>query len=204
MLLLINFLDWQNEYLSARYNTQALRKYALENQNVLYNFSDEISLAIARYNEIFVENLVCDLPKSLFINAQNTHNMFSTELPCFSTLFTELTYVSILREKVFHELANSEYLKEVWELPIPSLLCNLLILVYRNAVIYSYPDLLLDPKTGERKVQISSTIEEMICLIQLTKLELDSFEHIKIWLEDWKNEGFSEKLIDLLKARNYL
>ncbi len=68
-------------------------------------------------------------------------------------------------------------------------------------ILFEYSSILLT-KEGNRRVQISSSIEEMIFMLRLEDKNIKSFDAFAMWLKNWKDEGFSEELYT--KLRNYL
>jgi hypothetical protein len=109
-------------------------------------------------------------------------------------MVTEMLEKEELSAAVFSTLKNSSYFAEVWKInPVENLVINLLILFYRTTVLIKHSLLLVDDN-GNNNVQISSTLEEMIYCQKYEGVKTSLFDGVKLWLKNWKEEGFDEKL----------
>lgn len=152
---------------------------------------NEIQQAIDKYN-FLVSN---DDNLRLCINAQHLLKIFDKQLPSYVDVVKKLKNRNSeqLKIDVFSELRDSSYFKEVYEIDNSQhLLINILILIYRTSLLYTYPSL------RENKAQISSTIEEMAALLHLENKKTNLFQATKHWIKNWKEEEFSLELADLV------
>lgn len=131
-------------------------------------------------------------------NAEELNSVWGQDLPSFEEAIGRLLDNEELIEKVFIHLRDSTYFKEVWEIkPIEYLHINLLLLIYRTTILQANKDILID-QNGQNRVQISSTIEEMVACLQYEGKDNRLFPAFKHWLQDWKIEDFDERLYLLL------
>jgi len=134
-------------------------------------------------------------------NAAELNSIFGRNLPSYEKTLNKLLQEEELIERVFSHLRDSTYFREVWKIkPMENLWINLLLLIYRTAILQFNQDLLID-KNGQNKVQISSTIEEMVACLQFEGKDNRLFYAFKHWLKDWKAEDFDERLYKMLQEQ---
>lgn len=120
-------------------------------------YFSEFEVAIHSFNQF---RILSKFPhKNYYKNAQRLEKVFKRNLPKFKTIFQKLSSDAVLTNITFSSIANDKYFKEVWAIrPVEYLLINLLLLIYRTAVLELNKGILIDIN-GRRKVQISSSIE---------------------------------------------
>jgi len=138
-------------------------------------------------------------PNEIAINAIHLKAKLKEPLPLYENLLDLLKNNSKLQDLVINEFNTSKYLNEVWNIQNHNrLYISLLILIYRTTMLNYYPYL------KESDVQISSALEETAALAVINGNVNKVFDAAKIWLENWKDEGFSKDLYDLLKQKHLL
>lgn len=75
---------------------------------------------------------------------------------------------------------------------------NILTLVYRTNILHKFN--LIDDN-GQPIVQISSAIEEMTFYNYLNNGSSLTYPAFELWIEDWREEGFDERLYKLVKKK---
>jgi hypothetical protein len=155
-------------------------------------FAHEIQQAI----ELF--NTQIQIDDSL-INAKHLASILSDPLPRYEEIMAKLQTDQDLQKQVITELTTSSYFREVYEISDPlEHLHNIMILLYRTSLLHMYPML------REKGAQISSTIEEMACVLALNGAHTHLFEATKRWIKNWKDEEFSSQLVDKLSEAKLL
>lgn len=144
----------------------------------------ELDNAVTLYNRLRQHQ---NFP-SYVVNARELNSIHQEKLPLFTELSLSKQDIAIIGSL----LATHPYFTTVWTIANPSeLLCNLVLLVYRTHLLTTHADSLM--VGAERRVQISSTIEEMIGLLQLESAQkLFTFTSFSLWYRNWQEEAFSE------------
>lgn len=194
--LRLSAMYWQisKQYLSDKPNVQRALVLLETRPDLVRQYEDELELAIDYYND--QRNSLGDE----LINAKELNEIYPADLPCLNEVLAELNQNQTLEQKVFTTLRDSNYFQQIWLIQnCENLLGNLMILVYRTTVLYSHSSQLIN-SDGSQRVQISSTLEEMLANLYLQGKKTRLFEAVKQWLQNWQEEGFSEKLIGSLLA----
>lgn len=155
-------------------------------------YLDELNLAINAFNQFRHDP---NFPnKGLCKNSLELDQVFQHDLPEICSVLEKINQDLKLSKLVYSELTDSSYFQEVWQIrPLNYLLVNILLLIYRTAVLHLNRDLLID-KSGERLVQISSALEEMAYYLHRQNKVSNIFPALKIWLDNWQEEGFDPRL----------
>jgi hypothetical protein len=133
------------------------------------------------------------------INAKFLKSILTDPLPKYEYVISTLLSDPLIKNKVIYEFNNSDYLNNVWKIADNrALYVNFIILVYRTTLLNYHGYL------RKMNVQISSSLEEMSALAALEGNKNLVFESTKIWLRDWKNEQFSEQLVNELLLKGIL
>lgn len=181
---------------SQKFDTKALLEKIESDFSIVEALIEEIQLAIDEYNsnrDTFETN---DYFRKLYINAVYLASIFHEPLPKYTEIIQELQSNQDLRVAVLAELTHSSYFKEVYELKNSMYIFhNVLILFYRTALLY------MNTVLREEQAQLSSTIEEMACLLELEGTHTHLFSSTVHWIIDWENEGFSYQLSELIHHR---
>lgn len=160
-------------------------------------YISELDKAIFSFNKF---RILSKFPnKNYYKNCSQLDRVFGRDLPKLKTVFQKLESDHSLTHTVYSNLVSDKYFNEVWQIrPIEHLLPNILLLIYRTAVLTINKELLID-SNGKRKVQISSAIEEMVFYYHLLGEEFEIFSAFKTWLDHWSTEGFSQQLCQAVK-----
>jgi hypothetical protein len=162
-----------------------------ENPQIIEVFISEIQQTIDVYNEHKDGNFFLGIGRQLLINAAYLASIYNEVLPSYETVLAYLQSDEELYDEVMHELKTSPYFDQVYALQEPGyLLHNLLILFYRTALLCMIPVL------REKNAQLSSTIEEMACALEMNGVRTHLFLSIKHWIESWEEEGFAQDLAE--------
>lgn len=152
---------------------------------------DDINSLVAKYNWLEAT--------AITLNAAYLKKVWQNPLPSYEELFELLEKNPETKDLVQKEFDSSSYLKDVWEIPDSlNLYVNFLILIYRTTMLNHFPHL------RENGAQISSVLEELAALLALDNVENIVFTATKVWLKEWEEEGFSEKLIKKLQEKGLL
>lgn len=163
----------------------------LDNPTLWEEYAAELELAVTYFNRIQQQRSHQYL--EILDNTRHLFSLWSDPLPSYAEVIEKLTTDSDLNNKVFTELAESDYFQVIWQIQHPHhLVINLMILFYRTSMLYLHPEL------RKGKAQISSTLEEMAALLYLAGRNTTLFEAVKHWLQDWEEEEFSEELAKML------
>lgn len=160
----------------------------------LANNIPHFNKAISIYNRERKSDFESDFPWLWCVNAQESNALMQKPLPTMTEIFELLKTDERLSTKVFEHLRDNPYFSEVWHLPTTSLADNLLLLIYRTAILFSNEAKYFNKFTKKPAIQLSSTIEEMIYCQKITTGESPLYDSFKHWLENWKEEEFAEEL----------
>jgi hypothetical protein len=164
-----------------------------EDSQIIDILLSEIQEAIKIYNKYKNHTQMLGFGRELFINATHFASVYNEQIPNYETVLLNLQSDKGLYNKVINELTTSAYFKEVYEIKDSIyLLQNLLILYYRTTLLFSIPLL------REKGVQISSTIEEMACILEMNGTHTTLFLATKHWIENWEEEEFAQALYERL------
>jgi len=186
---LANFANNLVLYLSAKVPADEINEFVLNNEKLVSDYIDELDQAINSHNDLRNNS---NFPnREIYMNAIELSEKFNQDLPKFSL---------DVPVSVYQDLATNTYFKRIWQVrPINLLTVNILTLVYRTTVLHKNN---LFDNDGQQLVQISSTIEEMAFYNYLNGGATLTFPAFKLWIEDWQDEGFDERLYKLVKAKN--
>jgi len=193
------FKIFVKKFLFEKFDTEEFVGFIDKNKNKVEIFTHEINSAISYFNKIRIK---FDTNKNykFLINAKEFNDIYNNDLPDYFDTVDELFENKNLTNQIFLIFKNDKYFKDVWKTKsYEILLANLLILIYRTTLLQKHKDKLIDKETGNNRVQISSTIEEMIFSMKLEGIDTDLFHSTKHWLVNWKEEGFSEELFEKMK-----
>ncbi|MFA5894277.1 MAG: hypothetical protein WC851_00700 [Candidatus Shapirobacteria bacterium] len=181
-----------DSYLDHKVPSTEISDFINNNPEIVNQYMIEFDRCVNSFNKFRV---LTKFPNKYFY--KNSHQLNQTlehDLPKFKTIFTKLESDQDLSSRIFLILGSDTYLVRIWQVrPIKLLLPNILLLIYRTTILFLNKEILIDSK-GRRKVQISSSIEEMVFYNYLLGDKLDIYDAFSIWLDDWRDEGFSEKL----------
>lgn len=183
-----------SEYLKKRLSENQIESLRSIEDRAFESISSELQDSITLYNRLENEILPNPLISPDLVNSIHLKSIYNHNLPDYLEIFEKVKKDTSLQQMVFGELRDSEYFRDVYTIADSQhLLVNIMILIYRNAMLYLHPELRLG------KAQISSTIEEMSALhfLQSNKSTL-LFESVKHWILQWESEGFSRTLATLL------
>lgn len=171
--------------------------YGSKNPEIVLNYAQEIQEVINRYNHLKNNPHLDHLKIEVFHNFQHTRQKHNADFPTFEAILQLVIVDPLLADKVFDELKNSTYFREIYEIASPDHeLINLMIIFYRTSLLHLYPQL----RTNQ--VQVSSTLEEMACLLYLTKQPTKVYPAVKEWIQNWQNEDFSPDLAKLVNLKD--
>lgn len=180
-----------DSFLSNKFDTKRIHALLAQNPNLLRKLSKEFDAAITLFNRFRDSSFPPYLRNSKELAA-----VFPHDLP----LFTKMELKSKLSEVIGKQLRDDSYFVEIWQIQESRmLLCNLLMLIYRNFILTTFKNDLVD-SDGTRKVQISSSIEEMCFQLLIDGYTMTITDSFMLWLKDWKNEGFSEELFNRVRS----
>jgi hypothetical protein len=176
------------QYLSSKFDTSC---------RLTSTYSSDFNSAIDNYN-YFRHHQTFKKYYKYLINAIELNNVFDHDLPAYDHTIGLLLSDHKFADKVFIYLRDNSYFQEVWAIkPIKYLHMNLLLLLYRTTILFNNSFLLVDA-SGNHRVQISSTIEEMVFCLHLEGVHNQLFPAFAPWLDKWKDEGFDKRLYDML------
>lgn len=180
------------DYLGHVIPIDEVNSYLYLHPEVIELYFSEFEIAIHSFNQF---RILSKFPhKNYYKNAQRLNKVFKRDLPKLKTIFQKLSSDPVLTNTIFSSIANDKYFQEVWVIrPVEYLLINLFLLIYRTTVLELNKDILIN-SSGHRKVQISSTIEEMVFYNYLLGDKLAIHNAFSIWLDKWSDEGFDQSL----------
>ena len=171
-------------YLASKFDVSSVVDL-LQPPEVLVSICTEFDSAISAFNRFRTDNF----PPYL-VNSIELSRHFDRELP----MLGDIKLTDQLISEIGRQLRDDSYFVEVWKIEDPyELLCNLILLLYRNYLLTKFSSELVGPN-GTRKVQISSSIEEMVFQLEMGGHLLMIRRAFIRWLQDWREEGFSEEL----------
>ena len=180
-----------------KFDVQEACNWIETNPNLVEQYAQDLHQAVSLFNSLFILSGDNDLPPEVgyCINSIHTAGHVSENgLQNYYKIINELREDSELQVRVVDNLTNNTYFTEVYQLqPISHVVANLMILFYRTAMLES------NPQYKKDRVQFSSTIEEMTILRKYNGEDPLLLEAIQHWLEDWEDEGFDKRLVDLLQ-----
>lgn len=186
------------KFLKAKIPADEVGQYFSSQSSHVHQLIHELDIATVTFNQF--RHQPDFSRRQLYLNANNFDQIFKQDLPLATDIYKLLNTNPTLSDSVYHDLATDNYFHEVWQLkPIDHLVANLLLLIYRTAILEINRDILIDP-SGNRLVQISSTIEEMVFHHHLLGRQMSILPAFKIWLTNWQEEGFSKKLYQAISA----
>lgn len=197
-----NNADWIIKVIESEFSRKIpiesiLRAISADPQ-LIHTYINEIQLAIDTYNTGQGSGEYRSLPVTMLDNTSHLAGLLEDNLPSYEHVTSVLKEDPKTYKQVISELTNASF--EAYKLPDPlKVLHNLLILLYRTTLLCLYPNL------REGGAQISSTIEEMACVLKIDGVHTHLFEAIKHWVKDWQGEGFSPLLankISFVKIRH--
>lgn len=197
MSLLINhsqFVKLVENYLPARLSPQQISSLSTLSKEIFTKIITDIDSSIDLYNH-YPECLPTDLSTDLFLNTNHLKTLLGV-LPSYSSVLEALSLSNDNIDIAFGEMRDSTYFHHIYEITKPEhLLANLMTLVYRCHLLSS------NPKLRKGDAQISSTLEEMSSLRFLLGEDNLHFQATRHWILDWQEEGFSQKLAEIITKR---
>lgn len=193
MSTVIKLTDWIITTIESEFSRKipigSVLKAINNNPQLIDTYISEVQSAINAYNAGQHTGNYHSLPVTILDNTRHLLSIFEVPLPSYQHIISELMEDKKIYKQVISELTTSTYFKDVYELPDPlCVLHNLLILLYRTTMLSLYPEL----RSGG--AQISSTIEEMACVLEINGDHTHLFQATKHWVKDWQGEGFSQIL----------
>lgn len=178
-------IELVSKHLHKKFNTDKVVKLAEEEPQRINALLDELSQAIATYNELG-EKQEATIDPNFFQNTNHLRSIMPGKLPDWRDV---LGQDEKFFNSVFARIASEKRLQEVWRITEPeALLGNVVVLAYRTGALIRNPDL------EGKGAQFSSVIEEMLAVLYLTGEKTSLFDATKHWIKDWREEGFSEQL----------
>jgi len=175
-------------YFVTKFDTRRVLELINKEPSLVSTICLELDSGVSLYNSLRRTQLPPYLINAIELNANFAH-----DLPKVSQLW----FSPYMTARIGSQLRDDPYFVEVWQIAnAKALLCNVLLLIYRNTVLANNAAILLTPE-GERRVQISSTLEEMLFYIKITGKQTNCYNAFRPWLKNWKEEGFAEKLFKL-------
>lgn len=191
-------LDQADKYLITRLSPNRLSSLKKLESEDFSRIVHEIERVILLFNAFPSSINGSGLDPHDYQNALHLKSLFPYNIPRYQEIINRLAYDQSLLDAVFSELRDSDYFREVYLIDTPKhLLVNLMILLYRNSFLTIHPEL------RQGGAQISSTLEEMAAADFLAGNDSLLLRGTKYWLQDWLEEGFSEKLSLKITKSNY-
>lgn len=189
---MFDFLDLINICFKKREDFREVNTYVLQHLDLLNGLLTELEDAISLFNKFNSSQKIFDNEEFL-INAKYTKEVLSgKKLPYAGELLSEIASGFKLKAEFEKEFSTFEFITEMTD--YQQLLCCTVVAFYRTYMLVKEPDL------KEKKVQIASTIEEMLTIMYLQKHDTYLFQGVKHWVLDYKAEGFSKDLANLINS----
>ena len=177
------------KYLGHRNNIPDVVVFLRQTPEILDIFSGELTAAINLFNRS--KNELSKKTKELYINSYYLAKTIGKhDLPSWEMIveenFGNQRNNSELLISTFKELNGFEFIEDS---SIPLMLSGeLFVGVYRTYVLN------LVPQWRKAKVQVASSVEEMLAFLALNGIQTLLFSAIKHWIFDYEIEGFSHAL----------
>lgn len=193
----IKLLDLIEKYLSEKGRVKEAVHEMRGEVDWLSGVQSEIEAMIELINSYYQNEKNITISHELLVNSIHLKEMMNEILPRFDQVINEILIDNKIQRKVFFELRDSTYFNEVYQISNSyHIIINLLILCYRTTLLFQ------NPLFKMNNVQISSSIEEMACVLMLEGKDTELFQATKHWIINWEEEEFSEKLASLISDMN--
>ncbi len=194
------FIQNLNLYLGSKLPVSEIDNFITKYPKEVESYINEIDNSIQCFNAFRKDP---HFPNhDYYRNAINLDKIYHQNLSEYAQIYKQIEEDMNLSHVVYSDLKMNEYFTEVWEIrPINYLIINIFLLIYRTVLLHSHEDVFFDC-SGNRLVQISSVIEEMVYYQYLHDVEGNLFLALRIWLEKWKEEGFDQRLYTAILDHN--
>lgn len=186
-----HYIRFVDRYLGARENMANPLAYLRSTPEMIDVHIGELNAAINRFRRL-KNTGVTEYPDLLVNTEYLIDNLDTEDLPPWQEVANEL--ISSTPESpsanvhlVFEELRTSFEFIDIEDSSM-KLLGTLFMALYRTYVLVTRPSL------RAKRVQIASSLEEMLALLAIDGCHTQLFEAVKHWILDFENEGFSREL----------
>lgn len=162
-------------------------KYIQNNPEFTFQIGQDVDKSVALFNIYRINNVFNN--QELLKSSVYLKQIIKKNLPTVNELFDQILNNpnnKLLIENILKEINNFDFIETLK--PISACAGTLLLGSYRSAILVLYPYL------KKKNVQIASSLEEMIALMDIKGEKTKLFGCLKSWYVNYKEEGFTKEL----------